>query len=294
MSYLRQSKPYALIAAPDHANLIAVWARLLAGVKTRTVITTHNTLSIVVRQRAKLQEKLYPILLRLFQGYATHIVAVSQGAAEDLAHTAHIPRCRISVIYNPAVRTVIRNLSTQSSDLSWSADDVPFILAVGRLSPQKDYPTLLKAFARLRGTRHIRLLILGEGEERNKLDEQIKSLGLLGQVFMPGFVKNPYALMARCRVFVLSSAWEGFSMVIAEALYCGAQVVSTDCPSGPAEILENGRYGRLVPVGDDSALANALEDALDHPMPVESLKARAAIFSVDVAVDGYLKLLGLV
>jgi glycosyltransferase involved in cell wall biosynthesis len=134
---------------------------------------------------------------------------------------------------------------------------------------------------------------LGEGKERQRLEEQISTLGLSGQVFLPGFDPNPYAFMANCGVFVLSSAWEGFSVVIAEALSCGAQVVATDCPSGPAEILDGGRYGQLVPVGDVSALAGAFERALDHPLPSSGLKDRAAVFSKERAVTGYLNLVGL-
>lgn len=291
--YLRRERPDVLIAAPDHANLPAAWAKILAGVNSAVVMTIHNYLSIVVRETPKLQEKLYPHLLRLFQGFAAHIVAVSKGVADDLARTAHIPRGRIAVIYNPVVRPVMQKLAAQPPALPWPADDMPFILAVGRLSPQKDYPTLVRAFARLRETHTVRLLILGEGGERIKLDGLIKSLGLSGQVFMPGFDKNPYAFMANCGVFVLSSAWEGFSMVIAEALFCGAQVVSTDCPSGPAEILENGKFGRLVPIGDVPGLTKAMMDALDRPLPVEKLKARAADFSDETAVNHYLNLLGL-
>jgi glycosyltransferase involved in cell wall biosynthesis len=292
-SYLRNKKPYALIAAPDHANLVAIWAKILSGADSRLIITTHNYLSIVTRETGKIQEKLYPILLMLFERYASRIVAVSKGVAEDLTKTAHIPHERISVIYNPAVRPEIARLASQTPNYPWLENDVPFLLAVGRLSPQKDYPTLLAAFARLLGIRQARLLILGEGEERQRLEKQISTLGLSGQVFFPGFTPNPYAFMSRCSVFVLSSAWEGFSVVVAEALSCGAQVVSTDCRSGPAEILDGGRYGQLVPVGDVNALADAIERAFVHPLPSNELKDRAMVFSEERAVTGYLNLIGL-
>jgi glycosyltransferase involved in cell wall biosynthesis len=292
-NYLRREHPAMLISAPDHANLPAIWAKMLAGVDTAVIITTHNYLSIVTREVPKLQEKIYPLLLRLFKGFAAKVVAVSEGVADDLARIAKIPREQISVIYNPVIHSALEELASQTPDYPWAANDVPYILAVGRLGPQKDYPTLLKAFSLLKEKRPLRLLILGEGEERHRLADMVNTLGLSSQVFLPGYVKNPYAFMANCRVFALSSAWEGFSLVIAEALYCGAQVVSTNCPSGPAEILENGRYGRLVPVGNVSALSEAMEEALEHPLPVKDLKSRAMDFSDKVAVKKYLSLIGL-
>ena len=292
--YLRQVEPDALISAPDHANLVAIWARILARVRTHTVVTTHNTLSIVVRRSPKLQEKLYPFLLRLFQRHADYIVAVSQGAADDLARTAHIPRARISVIYNPAVHPSLRDLVAQSVTHSWFVDEhPPVILAAGRLTPQKDYPTLLQAFSILRRKRVAHLVILGEGKEQENLEKLAIELGISSEVAFLGFDINPYRYMSRCNLFVLSSLWEGFSIVLAEALACGAQIVSTDCPNGPAEILDHGRYGRLVPVGDAAAMAEAMEMAMDEPIQTELLRKRAEAFSLEAAVEKYLGVLGL-
>jgi glycosyltransferase involved in cell wall biosynthesis len=161
------------------------------------------------------------------------------------------------------------------------------------LSAQKDYPTLLRAFAHVRSCRPTRLVILGEGEELGRILALADELGIRADVDLPGFSDHIFSLMARCRVFVLSSAWEGFGNVLVEALACGAQIVSTDCPSGPAEILENGKSGRLVPVGDAVALAGAIEAALDHPLPVEDLKERAKAFSSETVVRAYLQILGL-
>ena len=153
-AYLRREKPFALIAAPDHANLIAIWARMLAGVKTRTVITNHNYLSIVIRQSPKLQEKLYPYLLRLFQNYATYIVAVSEGAADDLARTAHVPPGRVSVIHNPAVHPALHELASSPLAHPWFASgQPPVILAVGRLTSLKriTLPFFLRSLSSGRG-----------------------------------------------------------------------------------------------------------------------------------------------
>jgi glycosyltransferase involved in cell wall biosynthesis len=168
------------------------------------------------------------------------------------------------------------------------AGEPPVILGVGRLTVQKDFPTLIRAFARVRQKRNARLLILGEGELRSELNALVAELGLQADVALPGFVENPFVFMRHASLFVLSSAWEGFGNVLVEAMACGMPVVSTDCPSGPAEILQNGKWGRLVPVGDVQALSEALLATLEestHP----DVAARAAECSVDRAVEGYLR-----
>jgi glycosyltransferase involved in cell wall biosynthesis len=164
------------------------------------------------------------------------------------------------------------------------------ILGVGRLTPAKDFPTLLRAFARVRQVRAVRLVILGEGELRGTLEALVRDLGLEDSVSLPGFVQNPYAYMARAKLFVLSSAWEGFGSALVEAMACGLPVVSTDC-GGPSEILEGGMYGRLVPVGDPQALAEAILTALVEPPQADLLRARAEDFSVEKIADQYLEVL---
>src|SRR5262249_37227290 len=139
---------------------------------------------------------------------------------------------------------------------------LPVILGVGRLTWQKDFPTLIKAFALVRSRQPARLLILGEGEKRLELETIVKELGLAADVCLPGYVDNPFAYMHRCSAFVLSSASEGLPNSLIEAMACGAPVISTDCASGTAEILENGRYGPLVPVGDVEAMATAISATL--------------------------------
>ena len=293
-AYLRREKPFALIAAPDHANLVAIWAKLLAFSQTRVLISNHIFLSISIGNTRKIQEKIYPFLLHLFYRQADALVSVSRGAADDLARIARISRKRIRTIYNPFPLAEIARQGSEPPSHPWFAPGgPPVILAAGRLSAQKDYPTLLRAFASVRKIRPVRLVILGEGEELPRLLALADDLGIRTDIDLPGFMDHLYPLMAHCQVFVLSSTWEGFGNVLVEALTCGAQIVSTDCPSGPAEILENGKYGRLVPVGDDDALGRAIEDALDHPLPIEGLKERAKAFSSEQAVCAYLNALGL-
>jgi len=292
--YLRSIHPTAILAAQTHNNVLAVWARRLSAVTSRLVLSEHSSMSAVVQNAALSKDRWRPWAARLFYPGADAIVAVSAGVADDLAQTATLPREYIHVIHNPIVLPELIAWAAEPLTHPWfEAGQVPVILAVGRLVPAKDFPTLLRAFASLRARRPAHLLILGEGVQRNTLMALASDLGIVEDMAMPGFDPNPYRFMARCNVFVLSSAWEGFAVVIAEALACGAPVVSTDCPSGPAEILENGKYGRLVPVGDHEALARAIEATLDNPLPAEVLRARAADFSVEVITRQYLRVFGL-
>jgi glycosyltransferase involved in cell wall biosynthesis len=220
------------------------------------------------------------------------VIAVSQGVAEDLARVLAPPRPPIVAIANPLPIAEIEEKARAPLAHPWLEPGAPpLLLAVGKLKLQKDYPTLLRAFARVRARRPARLLILGEGEQRRPLERLARELGVAQDVALPGFAENPWAWMARASLLALSSAWEGFSNVVAEALACGCPVVSTDCPSGPAEVLDHGAYGMLVPVGDDRALAEALLETLEKPRDPERLRARASTFSVDTAVDRYLEVL---
>lgn len=292
--YLRQQSPEAVIAAPDVANLVAAWAKLLARSDTLVLGSNQNNIIHSSRNNPKIQEKAYPFLLRLFAPAFHGLVTVSKGNSEAIDRKVHFPRQKVHLIYNPAARSEIGVLSRVPLDHPWFAiGQAPVILAVGRLERQKDYPTLLRAFAILRQVRQARLVILGVGSQRNAILNLGTNLGILEHLDVLPFDLNPFRYMARSTVFVLSSAWEGFGNVLVEALACGTQVVSTDCPSGPAEILENGKYGRLVPVGDAAGLAAAIDDAIDRPIPAELLKSRAKDFSIESAAKSYLRVLGL-
>ena len=197
------------------------------------------------------------------------VVSVSPGVANDLASVLGLPRARIRVIYNPVISTDLLIRANESPNHTWlTTQETPVILAVGRLVEQKDFSTLIRAFALVRRQIPARLIILGEGELRAELRALVSSLNLNDCVDMPGFTENPYGFMHRAAIVALSSRWEALPTVLIEALYCGVPVVSTDCPSGPAEILAQGKYGRLVPVGDPVAMASALLESLDQKPPV--------------------------
>jgi glycosyltransferase involved in cell wall biosynthesis len=290
--YLRAERPAVLLTTMSHANVVGLWARRLAGGTTRVVIREANTLS-VASQRGRGRNKLLPLLVRRYYPWADEIVAVSKGVAQDLAEIADLPRSKIRVLPNPVITPELTARAAEPLDDLWfSSGAPPVILGVGRLDRQKDFPTLIHAFAAVRRQREARLLILGEGPERNRLESLLRELDLTTHARLPGFVSNPFSYMARASVFVLSSAWEGMPGALIQGMACGAPVVATDCESGPREVLAGGKFGRLVPVGDQVALADAIAATLDAPrapLPPEALEQ----YTGDGAVERYLHLLGI-
>lgn len=291
--YLRQVRPTTLLAALHYPCEIAVLAKRLAGVSTRVIVSEHNTLSLEAKQIPQVSVHLTPWAARLFYPWADGIVAVSQGVADDLAQVTHLSSDRIPVIYNPIILPELLTLAQAPVDHPWfQPGEPPVILAVGRLHPQKDFPTLIRAFAQVRQARPARLVILGDGPEADRLTALIEELGLTTDVALPGFVQNPYAYMAKASAFVLSSAWEGLGNVLVEAMAVGTPVISTDCESGPAEILAQGKYGALTAVGDDRAMAEAILNVLAgqiQPLDPHWLDQ----FTLETCVGQYLQVLGL-
>lgn len=289
--YLIQEQPFALMSHMNHANVVAVAAKEIACIKTRVVLVEHNTLS--ADQSKFLLSKLVPPLMKLLYPRADAIVGVSKGVARDLEAQIGIPEGKVNVVYNPVVDDALLVKAKAPLNHEWFQEGAPPVfLAVGRLSVQKDFVTLIKAFELVRRQRLVRLVILGEGESRSELEEMITSLEIVEDVSLPGFVENPYAYMSRCGAFVLSSRWEGLPTVLIEAMACGCPVISTDCPSGPTEILEGGLYGSLVAVGDANALSNAMLQVLESPLSRNVLIQKAMNFSIQQSTTEYLAVLG--
>lgn len=287
--YLRRERPLALLACADGANVVALWSKWLARGPTRMAISIHTNVSQNARAATKARGRLIPHFMRWFYGWADDVIAVSEGVADDVAGIARLNRQRIHVIYNPVDTESIEALAAEPFRHPWFGPGLPpVVVSAGRLTRQKDFPTLLRAFARVRQSRPARLMILGEGEDRASLEVLARDLDCRDDIALPGFVPNPYPYMAASAVFVLSSAWEGFGNVLIEAMALGVPVVSTDCPSGPAEILGGGRYGTLVPVSDVDALARAIVATLDHPPEASRGIERASSFSRDRIASEYL------
>lgn len=295
--YLRRVKPDLLLSAASHVNLVAVSAMRLAAVPIPLVLRASNHPSGNLAHHPPLQRLVrawLKWLSRRFYPRADAVIAVSDGVARELVKLTGVPPERVSTIYNPVVDAALERRLAEPLDHPWLEDGAPpVILAAGRFKLQKDFPTLIEAFARLRRQCHARLVILGDGPGRAGLERLAARHGLvLGcDVLFMGYVANPMPWMRRARLFVLSSLWEGLPGVLIEALAAGCPVVSTDCPSGPAEILDGGRFGRLVPVGEPEALAAAMAAALDEAPDREALLARAADFTPGRAIQHYLDLL---
>ena len=291
LHYVHRERPPFLFSTLVTTALTALIAKLVNGRGMRVLVGQASTFSIAYEQGTS-RERLYMKLMRLLLPLADGVVAVSDGVADDLRDQAPRAAGKIVTIYDPIVSPALVEQAEAPVEHPWFAnDDPPVILSVGRLVQLKEHSTLLRAFAEVVRSRPARLVILGQGVERESLLELAERLGVSNRLDLPGFDVNPFRYMSRASVFVLSSRYEGFGNVLAQAMACGAPVVSTDCRSGPSEILEGGRWGRLVPVGDWRAMARAIEETLDDPMPAEALKARASVYSVEASVDRYLELL---
>ena len=279
----------SLISFMNYANICAVIASYLACRSHHLVLTEHTTVSQSFRNMNLRYSNLRRMLMRLSYPHANHVIAVSKGAAKDLEEFIGISN--VCYIPNPISVDEISSIKkNRSLPHPWFEEAEPTILAAGRLTKPKSFSTLIRALSRIQSRgRSCRLIIIGEGEVRDDLETLIRNLDLEDTISLPGFVDNPYEFMREADVFALSSRWEGFGNVLVEAMACGTPVVSTDCPNGPAEILENGRWGHLVSVGDDRLLAQAILDTLDDP-PVtpDRLVERAKDFSPEKIAEKYL------
>ena len=290
MNYLKQNRPWVLIGNMGHINVVALMAKELARTQTRLLLVEHSTLSV---NKSNLKRaKLVRILMKWLYPRADAVAGVSVGVARDLEHQLGLKKEAVKVLNNPVVNEDLIAQSRADLEHPWfSADTPPVFLAVGRLNEEKDFSNLLNAFALVKKRKDARLIILGEGPEREKLEAVINNLDLKKDVLLPGFVKNPYAYMKRASCFVLSSKYEGLPTVLIEAMACGCPVVATDCPSGPDEILERGTYGSLVPIGNSEALAKAMIETLENPPKTKFLMQRANKYSIEKVVATYLSLL---
>jgi glycosyltransferase involved in cell wall biosynthesis len=252
-------------------------ARAARGVRGRLVLSERNT---VAHGEATLKRKLQTGLKRALYRTADSVTVISEGLKDDVIRTLGVNAERLRVVYNPVVDDVLETASRAQVEHPWFSESergrVPVVLACGRLVPQKDYPTLLRAFRQVRDARAARLFILGEGPLRGELEALVRTLKLQDDVCFAGFDKNPFKYMSRCAVFVLSSVHEGLGSVLIQAMAGGAPVISTDCPYGPSEIIAApGSDGELVPVGDVAALAAKIGALLDDPAQRRAMGARA-------------------
>lgn len=293
--YLRREQPAALLSDKDRVNRTALLASRLAGVSCRRVLRLGTTVSRNLENKGRLERRLQTLSIRFFYQRADAVVVPSEGVRRDLIDSFGLPEDLVQVIHNPVVGTDLEELAAKPVEWPWPirADDpVPVVIGVGELSARKDFAVLVQAFAQVRSKRPCRLLLVGEGRQRKNLERLAAELGIADDVAFTGFVPNPYPYIRRANVLALTSRWEGMGVVLAEALGLGTQVIATDCPSGPREVLQDGRVGRLATVGSVTEVAVAIEQTLDHPFPESALRDAAARYRVDNSASAYLRVLG--
>jgi len=291
---LRKERPDVILceANREKASRILWGAQWLAQDRAPVVMRLGVPVSRIMEQRNWLNRRLYLLSVRQTFARAAAVIANAQGVADDLVDHGGVASGKIRVIANSTVSAALQAMAQEEISDAWLQDrTVPVIVAAGRLRKQKDFPTLLRAFARVRQARHCRLLILGEGSERAPLERLVAELGVGDDVRLPGHCSNPFAWMRRCALFVLSSRFEGSPNVLIEALALGLPVVATDCHSGPRDILNNGEFGPLVPVGDEQALASAIQATLERPLPADVLKSSVAAYDADAVAAQYLSIM---
>lgn len=288
--YLHQNRPSVLLSCLNHTNILAAAALFFCRSAIRLILSIRNN-PRYIRGRFFLPRRIIVQLARFFFSRADVVHAVSSGVADSAAEVFSLPREKIVVVYNPIVTPELLNLASRRLDVDRiGAHPNGYIVAAGRLVDQKDFITLVRAFVVVRRKIDVNLVILGEGPSRPEIEAEVRRLGLELSVRLPGFIDNPFPVFRDASLFVLSSKFEGLPGVLLQAMVLGIPVVSTDCPYGPSEILEGGKWGRLVPVSNPESLAEAIIEALverEHP----DVAIRALAFSREAATLGYSKIL---
>ena len=285
----RRNTPDVIFSLLSSTNVAVIIAKLLSRAKSKVIVSEHTYPSV------NLDNEMYGGITKQFMKYiypkADRIVAVSEGIKQDLVENLYLPKEKVKVIYNPVDIGEVEIRSREKVDHPWFHDELPIIVSVGRLTKQKGYPYLIKAFSMVRQSMPCRLVIIGDGEDKAKLIEMANELGVEKDSVFLGFQQNPFKYMAKSSLFVLSSLYEGFGNVIVEAMALGLPVISTDCPSGPAEIIEDKKSGLLVPVRDEQAMAGAMISVMTDELLRQYLgreaRRRAGAFALDKITENY-------
>ncbi len=291
LKYLRAQRPDISMSARQRQDVINILCCLLTFGKVKPVVSVHTNLTAEMEFKGRGTNNMVDKIAARLYRFVDTFIAVSAGVADDFSKRTGVPRNKIEVIYNPVFKPYVDDGTISMKFTEFKARHSKYIIGVGRMSPQKDFETLIRAYARLPESVKHGLVIAGDGPLRPQLQKLIEELGLRDKVLLLGFVDNPLYYLKNADLFVLSSKWEGFGNVIVEALGVGTPVVSTNCLSGPAEILEDGKYGKLVEVGNVEQLSDAITLSLSEKPQPDRLIAKAADFDVKTIADKYLKLL---
>lgn len=294
MRYLKRERPTVLLSDKDKVNRLAYFARKAAGVDTRLVFRMGTTVTKDLEGKSKLKRLSHYLSMHHLYPQISTVIVPSAGVADDMSLFAEIDRSHITVVHNPIVTPNFLNKVKQAAEHPWLSDsEIPVILGVGELSGRKAFDVLINAFSLVRRQRLCRLILVGKGRKREELEALVSKLELTESVSIVGFQENPFSYMSEADVFVSASTFEGFGNVIVEAMAAGTPVVATDCPSGPREILKDGRLGHLVPVNDEQAMADAISSMLDKPTSKGVLADAVNDYHIDTITDQYLTALGL-
>jgi glycosyltransferase involved in cell wall biosynthesis len=288
--YLRRERPRALLSMLSHANVVALMANRIAGSPCPVVVAERSSFEGVKDNFRAPRNRLVRTMMRMTYPWASKVIVVSDALIEELHRGIGIARARMISLPSPVVPRDVELRAQQPLDCDVFEQGRPVIVAAGRLEPEKDFEVLLRAVALVRERRDVALVILGDGPERQSLERVVAELGLSAHVRLPGFVDNPFPFMAAASVFVLSSRFEGMPGVLIQAMACGTPVVSTDCRTGPREILEDGKWGTLVQVGDPVGLAEGMLETLDGG-EAPNVRARADRYGEESSIDHYLQTL---
>ncbi len=288
--YLALSKPEAILSSQNTVNIVSLWTKSLSTTNTNFIIRQSNFLSkSMPAGKNYIERKILLPLAKRWYKRADKIITVSHEIQDDLIKNFLINKNKITTIYNPLHLIKITKLASKKPDDPWFTDSIPIVLAVGRLNKVKNYPLLFKAIKKVNEHQHVRLIVLGDGSERESLEHLANKLNIKSFMKMPGYMSNPYQYMKHSDVFALSSNHEGLPNVLQEAMACGCKIISTDCPSGPKEILSNGSYGKLIPVNDVDAMASAITASINENIDKNKLYRQASYISLDKIVNTYIK-----
>ncbi|MGE7636516.1 glycosyltransferase [Peribacillus frigoritolerans] len=292
INYFKNNKIDLLISHMSLTNIVALLAMRTSKRKFPIIAVEHSTASIKYKSEGAIR-RFIPMLMKFTYRWAERIVCVSKASSQDLTSILKFENNKILTIYNPVVSDEIIKKKNEDVHHKWLDNtNLKVIIGIGRFEKVKNFPLLIDSFNKVYETNNkTRLLILGEGKERQVLEEKIADLHLEEVIDMPGFVSNPYAYLGKASLFVLSSNFEGLPTVIIESLACGTPIVSTDCPSGPREILNNGEYGKIVPVNNVEALAQAILEQLNTKHNNKRLEDRANDFTIEKSVSNYNELI---
>jgi glycosyltransferase involved in cell wall biosynthesis len=287
--YLKSEKPYAMLSTMINGNVVAIIAKMLSRTKVTLIASEVTTQTSRQYYRPSTKEFVLFQMMKLLYKKADLVIANSHDTGFELIENGIVKQEQLRIIHNPIVSRSLFEMQRENISHPWFQEEKnPIIISVGRLHKLKDFETLIRAFSIVRTVRIVRLVIFGEGEDRERLQYIIDQLGIAKDVDLPGFTNNPHAYLYRSSVFVLCSKYEGFGNVLVEALAAGIPVVASNCPGGPKEILDYGKIGQLVPVGDYKGYADAIIHALDTPPDKKQLIQRSKLYSMDAILPKYI------